>query len=314
MTAVDALGILTCAYTRIILHYVLCCGSVLISGEGTRKPGLRSFHAPRIAGGHQRHRNIASILLPALSRAKDNARRVRCIGNHRQLATVWALYAGDYSEKLVANGAVDGTPSPAPSMKLWVQGGSHSYAQGLINPAALVGETNAAFATYLKALPVYRCPADDYFTTFGTGDDPLGYGGPMQTLRSYSLNCYVGQVDSIAGELSSNHVIFRKSTEFVHLAPAKALLFLEVNPANICFPAFVVRPEGFGIDGFYHYPATRHHGGSTVSFIDGHTDTHRWSAQPAFIFRSPPDILGHWYACQSNQDLTWLRERITHLR
>jgi prepilin-type N-terminal cleavage/methylation domain-containing protein len=254
---------------------------------------------------------IAALLLPALSRAKDQARRVRCTSNERQLYLAWATYAGDYAEKLAANGAVDGS-SPVPAgVLLWVKGGSHSFAQGLINPACLAGSTNAAFAPYLKALAIFRCPSDDYFTTFGTGSDPGGWGEPMQTLRSYSMNCYVGQVDSIADYLSSNYFTFRKTTDFVALPPARTFLFQEVNPANICFPAFVVRPTGFDIDGFFHYPATRHQRASVIGWADGHTDTHRWTDERTFLCKAPPDIIGHWTPCPNNADLNWIRERTT---
>ena len=38
---------------------------------------------------------LAAMLLPALSQAKERARRIQCISNEKQLALTWVMYAGD---------------------------------------------------------------------------------------------------------------------------------------------------------------------------------------------------------------------------
>ena len=40
---------------------------------------------------------LASLLLPALGKAKNNARRVSCAGNHKQIGLMCEMYAGDYN-------------------------------------------------------------------------------------------------------------------------------------------------------------------------------------------------------------------------
>ena len=45
---------------------------------------------------------LAALLLPALKRARFQARLVVCLSQHRQLATSWMLYAEDYAEWLPA--------------------------------------------------------------------------------------------------------------------------------------------------------------------------------------------------------------------
>src|SRR3954465_13549687 len=62
---------------------------------------------------------LASLLLPALARARAAAKRVKCINNQKQLATTWMMYANDNSDRLVADGMVD---PPSTATKLWVQG------------------------------------------------------------------------------------------------------------------------------------------------------------------------------------------------
>jgi len=45
---------------------------------------------------------LAAMLLPALSRAKESARRSNCASNLRQIILATTMYAGDYQEKLPA--------------------------------------------------------------------------------------------------------------------------------------------------------------------------------------------------------------------
>ena len=47
---------------------------------------------------------LASMLLPALSSAKERSKRVACLNNQRQLLLIVHLYAGDNDEKILAGG------------------------------------------------------------------------------------------------------------------------------------------------------------------------------------------------------------------
>ncbi len=41
---------------------------------------------------------LAALLLPALARANEQARRTQCTNNNRQIGLDWALYTGDNRE------------------------------------------------------------------------------------------------------------------------------------------------------------------------------------------------------------------------
>ncbi len=48
---------------------------------------------------------LAGLLLPAVAKARQQAHRIKCLSNQRQLAITWVLYSTDNTEVLVPNGA-----------------------------------------------------------------------------------------------------------------------------------------------------------------------------------------------------------------
>src|SRR5258706_543542 len=62
---------------------------------------------------------LASMLLPALSKAKTKAQGITCMNNHRQLMLAWRMYSEDNRDVLVFATADPGGPNAPYS---WVQG------------------------------------------------------------------------------------------------------------------------------------------------------------------------------------------------
>src|SRR5437773_2015983 len=63
---------------------------------------------------------LASLLLPALGRAKLKARGVQCMNNHRQLALAWRMYVDDNNDVLPFASRNPNFPELNPSS--WVLG------------------------------------------------------------------------------------------------------------------------------------------------------------------------------------------------
>ena len=51
--------------------------------------------------------SLASLLLPALSKAKVKAQSIRCLSNLKQLQLAWGMYVDDNNEGLPPNMAAD---------------------------------------------------------------------------------------------------------------------------------------------------------------------------------------------------------------
>ena len=75
---------------------------------------------------------LASLLLPALSRAKEKARSIQCMNNVRQMALSYNLYADDHNDQVVTLYLFQPTPSGAlyPGSVTWWVDLLRPYLQG----------------------------------------------------------------------------------------------------------------------------------------------------------------------------------------
>jgi prepilin-type N-terminal cleavage/methylation domain-containing protein/prepilin-type processing-associated H-X9-DG protein len=240
---------------------------------------------------------LAGLLLPVLSRAKERARRIACINNLRQLSSTWALYSSDNNDQLAANGF--GSAKSLEGRKLWVVGDEHIDPPAFTNLDYLVNPDLALFGSYLKTPAVYRCPDDRSTVEIG--------GQSFPKVRTYAMNSYLGWAEWIPSFNSVSRITFQRSADLAHADPSQTLLFLDVSPGNICYSAFVIR---MGAEGqFYHLPSVLHDGAGTLSFADGHTETHKWVEPRTLEESKVPWIPNHWTLwLRGNRDLLWLQD------
>src|SRR5262249_19634341 len=153
----------------------------------------------------------------------------------------------------------------------------------------------ALFAPYLRTAQIYKCPADQSTLLVG--------GKQVPKIRSYALNCYVG---TPAGSLeepfrpSVGYRYYVKSSQLASDFPGNRFVFMDVNPANLCTPAFGVDMTQ---DIFFHYPSSLHNNSGVVGFADSHVESHKW-LDPRTRKRVPDgQIIHHTDASPNNQDL-----------
>jgi prepilin-type N-terminal cleavage/methylation domain-containing protein len=83
---------------------------------------------------------LVSILLPSLSKAKELARRVVCLGNLRQIGLGYNLYMNDFDESTWITPAGGANPS-------------------LLHQSGWVGTGHLLEAGYLTNADIFRCPS-----------------------------------------------------------------------------------------------------------------------------------------------------------
>jgi prepilin-type N-terminal cleavage/methylation domain-containing protein len=244
---------------------------------------------------------LAAMLLPVLTKANDQARRVQCVNNEKQLILTWSLYATDNAEKIVSNGG--DTAANSSTAHLWVYGGNHGSLDSLVNYSHLIGANYALFSRDIKQPGIYRCPGDRLTWRLN--------GRDLYLLRSYAMNSYMGNNYNIAPlVLNAAYHNYKKVNEI--RTPVERFVFIDVNPASICTP-------GFGVDmtgGTYiHLPASSHRRFGVLAFADGHVQPKKWVDH-----RTMPrlDALGsgtaHGVNATGSPDLAWIMQRTTSLK
>jgi prepilin-type N-terminal cleavage/methylation domain-containing protein len=115
---------------------------------------------------------LASMLLPALSKAKDKAKTVSCVNKLKQMGLALTMYAGDFKDFLPytylhINGLRSG-------VQAYVDTGctnrTHGYPSALMFGGYLAGIPTTAM-TAASAKPYFQCPGDAslYGKTANTG-------------------------------------------------------------------------------------------------------------------------------------------------
>jgi prepilin-type N-terminal cleavage/methylation domain-containing protein len=240
---------------------------------------------------------LAALLLPALNKAKATARCARCISNERQLTFAWMIYGDDHGGVLVPNGYT----SPATPTPLWAGGGTHNEIPAFYDLKFLMDPRIALLSTYTKAPGIYRCPEDQSTVKSNLLTLPK--------IRSYGMNLYVGPNASVGTYVNSGYRTFKKQPDLTKPGAARTFVFIDVLPASLCFPAFVVRMPSQ--DNFFHFPSGLHNRSGVLSFGDGHVEKHRWLDARTIPQVEASGTVAHGVSSPTNADLTWIRERTT---
>ena len=92
---------------------------------------------------------LIAILMPALSAAREHAKRVQCMSNLRQLTWAWLMYTNEHKGRFCSSEVQ--TFIPSKGVWSWIADtpSGHDIPDGRLWP-------------YLKALPVYFCPNDPH--------------------------------------------------------------------------------------------------------------------------------------------------------
>jgi len=204
---------------------------------------------------------LAALLLPALSRAKEQARTIQCVNNMRQLAIAWTLYYGDHDDRLARNWVLGSGQSPPGS---WVVGNVMSY-DGMTNVDDL---RNGTLHPYYNAPAICLCP------------DAVPMGGRM-TVRTCSMMERMGGADdteartlglySLTSALGPDYPEYKKYNQIIRPAPASAIVFVDESQNSVDDGVFVLTWNYW-----QNSPTARHNRGAAFSFADGHAERWKW--------------------------------------
>ena len=186
---------------------------------------------------------LASILFPAFARARDQARRVTCISNLKQLGLAFLQYTQDNDERL-PNAAHGGDMGVAQS-GVWMY---YSVYPAFDGSAGTFDLSRSSLFPYVKSHAIFACPSDGAGQIAGT---------------SYAYNSCLTTPDDAQSVWPGKHTAAAEN-------PVGTLLLAEeetdgVTTNDALFNMFGV---GQGYDSSSY--SARHTDGSCVLLLDGH--------------------------------------------
>ena len=212
---------------------------------------------------------LASMLLPALGRAKAKAQGIACLSNLKQLQFCWLSYSVDNNDALPPNmPAPESTPgrnTMASWSNSWVAGNAWTDT----TPENL---QRGVLFRYHNSPGIYRCPADK-----STVRDQ----GRVPRTRSYSMSWYMNQWP-VPDDGDGYRYCWHRLGGIRNPGPDQAFVFAEEHENSIEWGLFALNhPNSYVLDGtslwwWLSSPATRHGNSGTVSFADGHAEFWPW--------------------------------------
>ena len=198
---------------------------------------------------------LASMLLPALSKAKAKATMIKCVSNLKQLQLAWHMYADDNNDNVVRNFLQN--------TNAWI-GGDVSSGPGWTN---VLDIRNGKLFPYNTSEAIYRCPSDVAYKV-GLKSVPR--------VRSFSMSGRMGGDVACCDFVNPGIPFFLKTTSIRKPSPAEAFVFVDEDKDSIDDGFFAVQAKVPNTGYWQNTPASRHGNGGTLSFADGHAEFWRW--------------------------------------
>jgi prepilin-type N-terminal cleavage/methylation domain-containing protein/prepilin-type processing-associated H-X9-DG protein len=231
---------------------------------------------------------LASLLLPSLSKSKEQATGARCQSNQKQLGLAFFMYADDNEDRIVGmstyrQGRDFWTgPKPVPGFTGTAQARALAEAQQGIRLGKLF--------SYASAVDAWHCPGDRRWK--------------LQVGKGFAYDSY-GGAGGLDGEDEGNSI--RKMGEMP--SPTRSYVFVEeADDRGWNLGSWLVDPTPTTFT-WVDAVAIWHNRKSTLGFADGHAVTKKWMGeamlkasevkpgQPKFgaTARSPQDKQDIWY-------------------
>lgn len=186
---------------------------------------------------------LMAILMPTLSRVKEQGKRAACLSNVKQMSLAWIMYADDNDDKIVNGNTSAGSHNKDGTCWVYWPGRSASEAK------RIDGIMRGLLYTYCPSLKLYKCPT--------------GIRGEVVT---YAIVDAMNGYDAIPG--AEGHIVKRWSQI---RKPGQRAVFLDegrLSPASWTV--------WYDQERWWDQITARHGDGTNLSFVDGHSEYWKW--------------------------------------
>jgi prepilin-type N-terminal cleavage/methylation domain-containing protein/prepilin-type processing-associated H-X9-DG protein len=263
---------------------------------------------------------LASMLLPALGRAKQKAQGIGCLSNSKQLALAWQMYSLDYNDRVANNYGVAETEQAITAGKFdnWVNNVMTWGASGGVQDRSVTNTAwviNGVLGKFTAgAVGVYKCPADNFVSPAQSRN------GFRQRNRSLAMNSIFGRFSIVNAASDPTYLGknwgFQEYSQFLKQTqcprPAKTWLTLDEHPDSINDGYFINNPTATA---WQDIPASYHGGACGFSFADAHAEIRKWKSSTSIygnVRYSYPST--KTFDAAGKLDYAWYKERTGYLK
>jgi len=229
---------------------------------------------------------LMGILMPALSRVREQGKRVTCLNNLRQLTMAWIMYADANDDKLV-NGDSGEYGNAANNGPYWV---NRDWDTNMTTEQREQAIKEGALWPYASELKLFKCQtvnrkAMDY------------YNMTSPPARTYSI------CDSMnCKDWSDMGATIIKRRMQIKNAANRGVFVDDGGTCPSALGGWTVYSNQYK---WWDPPPVRHGDGTNFSFADGHSDYHKWEDSRTIEFgnRIPPTANSE--VQNGNVDIAW---------
>jgi prepilin-type N-terminal cleavage/methylation domain-containing protein/prepilin-type processing-associated H-X9-DG protein len=247
---------------------------------------------------------LAGMLLPALGKAKAKAEGMKCLGNLKQLGLAWAMYCDDSNDRLPPNNGLDQRDT------------NLTWVVGFLGSDGSTDNTNTAFLRQSllgkhlsESVEVWRCPGDRSLSRHG--------GRAYRRVRSVAMNSWLNNPLVPVDEVRFRGVVLRmlrRRSDMQASGPSKVFVMIDERYDSINNGCFILPMDGYAPweparMRWRNWPAFYHNRAASLSFGDGHAESHRWRDPRTTPPEERDGITLGFYPSPGNEDLLWLQER-----
>jgi prepilin-type N-terminal cleavage/methylation domain-containing protein/prepilin-type processing-associated H-X9-DG protein len=233
---------------------------------------------------------LASMLLPALSKAKAKASNAACMNNTKQLGNAWQMATLDNNDIMPGSihGGLAQNPVPNSPNLPWAQGwlnwtageNQGGYGDHDTNWNLLVNPNFSSVAPNLGGnKDVFRCTQDKF------ASQPQKALGWANRVRSMSGSIHVGQGNGGPGDgpWAPAYEKVTRASNLVNPPPVDTWVIVDEHPDSMNDAGFfspygdIAANSGWEI---VDVPGNLHNGACSFVFADGHSEIHKWVDNP----------------------------------
>jgi len=263
---------------------------------------------------------LAAMLLPGLTRAKQQSLGVYCENNIHQMCLAWQMYAHESKDVLAGNwweGEQNHDVGPNGLAVNWISGWEELGTPNTFdntNTALIMSPVYGQLGSYVNNPKAYQCAASRSLCLEGKQPYPLARDISMSNFMGYNSDITTGYPNFSKLSLI-NGTDFYTHNPF---GPAQAFVFIDEKDNSIDDGEFLVEMQTSEIA---NIPASYHAGAGLVGFADGHAEIHKWLTAQVLL---PPQFGGavvwtgatvkdQFKTCApNNPDLLWMRAHASY--